>query len=336
MDFRGYRLESRLGAGSMSIVYRAVNTSTGMPAAVKIMNREIVADESYRKRFHNEAHVMSLVQHPNVIELYEYIDTGSEMAIIMELVDGRTLGHMISSETGPLPWERALRITRQAAAGVDAGHQRGIIHRDIKPSNIMVTYDDQVKILDMGIALGRQSHRLTRAGDMVGTLYYLAPEIIQGKGHSMQSDVYALGMTLYEVLTGTVPLGDSESSEFDIMNAIIHQNVPDPREFYPHIPAEVVNIVQRSTDKDPAVRYSTMFELMADMDAALGEGAPELAGRPEIQEVPAPAYEGYNSAQSNGLLEWFLSQPVVGRTAVVAVLLIVIFNVTRAVLINSL
>jgi len=265
-----YVLESRAGSGAMGVVYKARHRTLNRAAAVKVLHKQHSSNSELRIRFCNEARAMSGLSHPNIVSLYDFVDEGHTLALVMEYIDGKPLDEIIENETGPIPYERALGLFRQMLEGMSYAHARGMIHRDIKPSNIMVTADDRVKILDLGLALAQDSKRLTQVGAKMGTMFYMALELLTGPNHSVQSDIYALAMTLYEMLSGAMPLDNPESSDFMIMNQIMKEELPDPREYYPHIPTWLVNLLKRSLSKDPAKRYSSCDDMLVELDTNRG------------------------------------------------------------------
>jgi len=318
----GYRIVDTLGSGGMAIVYRAEEEKLGRTVAIKVLLEHFSLDEEFRKRFFNEARVMARLSHPNLVTLIDYIEFGERLALVMEFVDGKTLDKVIGEEVGPIPWEKALPVFRQVLHGASYAHRRGIVHRDLKPSNVIMSDEGHAKITDFGIAKIAGEKGLTRTGiRKPGTLLYMAPEVVQGSSASPASDVYSLGMTLYEMLSGNMPLEGSDTSELNMMLRIVKQELPDPREFYPHIPQWLVDIVSRCVAKDPSRRYSTCAELEQALDAgAEGEGVAPVAA----SAAKANPDQSNRRGVMSRLPKWLL--PAAGGAAAVAVVLALVLG----------
>ncbi|MBZ0263489.1 serine/threonine protein kinase, partial [bacterium] len=231
----GYEIDRKLGSGGMGEVYLAHYFKLDRTVAIKVLASNLSDDPSIRARFQNEAKLMAKLSHPNIVQLYDILEDGQNLALVMEYIEGRTLDTIIGQEVGPIPEEQALPIFRQIADAVNYAHLKGIIHRDLKPANILVTPANHVKITDFGIAKIAGSRNLTRTGTRMGTLFYMSPEQVEGKEVDFSADIYALGMTLYEMLAGKMPLKDHDTSDFAIMESILRKELPDPRTYYPHI-----------------------------------------------------------------------------------------------------
>ena len=202
------------------------------------------------KDFGREAKVQASLVHPNIVSLFNYFQEDDNYCMIMEFADGETLRRMISSK-GPIPEQRAIWILSQMLEAVGFAHKRGIIHRDIKPGNILLTKDDTVKILDFGIAKILQDKGITKTGTKMGTIYYMSPEQIKAvKDIDHRTDIYSIGVTFYEMLSGRVPFNVDTDSDFEIMNEIVQGEILDPRKIYPHISNWAVKILFDSVNKD--------------------------------------------------------------------------------------
>jgi eukaryotic-like serine/threonine-protein kinase len=198
-----YRLEERLGAGGMGLLYRATDLKLGRAVAIKLLARHLVSDETAKARFVREARAASALDHPNIANVHEIGEEESELFIVMALYDGETLKQRL--EKGKLAVEEAVAILRQVALGLEAAHRAGIVHRDIKPANILMTSGGTVKILDFGLAKlvsDSQAQAMTQAGQAMGTMLYMSPEQLRGEAVDSRSDLWSLGVLAYELLAG--------------------------------------------------------------------------------------------------------------------------------------
>ena len=290
-----YRLEEVIGEGGMGIVHRGVDTRLGRPVAVKILHENFARDAKLRERFSQEARLMALMTHPNIVTLYDYIEENDTLALVMELVDGRGMDRMIGKEVGPIVADRALPLFIQILDAFAFAHSKGIIHRDIKPANILITRDDRVKVTDLGIAKIIGKKGLTKTGTRLGTLWYMSPEQVRGEEATVQSDIYALGITLYEMVAGRVPF-DDETSDYEVMDAIVKRSLPDPREYYPDIPEYIVDIVKQAVAKD----INDRFKSCEGMKSALMGGethSPRVVTPPKMTAAPKPGTSQPPSAE---------------------------------------
>src|SRR5919205_297821 len=199
-----YDLLEPLGRGGMGVVYRAIHRGLGQHRAIKVLPEQFAAEEGFVQRFKREATIAASLRHPNIVLIYDVGQQGDLHYIVMDLVEGRSLLQVIRTEQ-PLAIPRVLTILRALADALDFAHQRGVVHRDIKPSNVVVGPDDQITLLDFGIARAAEGSHLTRTGVMVGTPEYMAPEVVTGGEAGTSADLYALGVVAYEMLTGHVP-----------------------------------------------------------------------------------------------------------------------------------
>lgn len=276
--FGQYRIEETIGAGGMAVVYKAWHTSLDKYFAIKKLSDSLAQNSEARERFVREAKTHSRLEHPNIVKFHDILQdhVTANVYIVMEYVEGRTLAKMIGKETGPIPFEKAWPIFRQLLEGISYAHSQGVVHRDIKPGNVIVTPDNKVKILDFGIARDETGHTITQSGQVVGTLQYASPEQIKGEKVDQRSDIYNLGMTLYEMVAGRLPHDvNPNSSSFHIMQRMLNDDVPDPRNFYPHIPENVVAAIFRAIDRDVDKRLRTIndFNLILDGKATAGDYA---------------------------------------------------------------
>ena len=250
---RNWKMVRLLGKGGMSEVY-LVQDNLGRPYALKILSARLTGEESFRERFKVEAQIMASLNHPNIIALHSYFEEQGNYCLVMEYMEGGSLKELIR-RTGPIPEELALPVFQQIAEALAYAHSQGIIHRDIKPSNIMISADGQYKLGDFGIARMQETEGLTKTGSRMGTLIYMSPEQINDSKHmDTKTDVYSLGVTLYEMLTGRAPYNETTESDFRIMEKIVHQDLPDPRTVYPHISQSTLDLLKLATCRDPSQR----------------------------------------------------------------------------------
>ena len=276
VNIPGYKILERLGSGGMAIVYLAEHNVLKRRVAIKVLSDVLSTNQQVRERFMQEARVMATLDHPGIVQVIDFVETEHQLALVMNYVEGRTLDHLIGKEVGPLPWLKAFHLFYQILDAVEFAHENGVIHRDLKPSNIMVTPDDEILIMDFGIAKIAGDGSLTKTGTKLGTLHYMSPEQIKGqKDIDYRTDVYSLGMTLYEMLAGRLPFNkSSDTSEFELMKIIVNGNFPDPRDYYPHIPGAVVECLFDSIalDKNSRISSCTVFRsVLESVNAGISE-----------------------------------------------------------------
>jgi hypothetical protein len=270
-----YEVQSTLGRGGMAQVYRANDRVLGRPVAVKILSRKFSGDEKFVTRFRREAQASAGLNHPHVVSVF---DTGSHQDlhyIVMEYVEGETLGALMARE-GPLPPARAVQIAADVAEALESAHRQDLVHRDVKPGNVMTDPEGRVKVVDFGIARAAADDTLTQTGLVLGTAAYLSPEQARGDRADARSDIYSLGCVLYEMLAGRPPF----TADSSVAMAYKHVN-EDPRplsEVGPEVPPDVQAAVMRALEKDPARRFQTAEEMRATLVAALPT-APEQAAK---------------------------------------------------------
>jgi len=273
---RDYEVVRKLGRGGMGTVYLGRHVHLGSYAALKVLLEHYADDESVRSRFINEARILNDLRHPNIVEQREFFQEGDHLVMVMEYVEGRSLDRMIGEEYGPIPHDKALPLFLQILEGIAYAHSRGVIHRDIKPSNVLVSREGQAKITDLGIAKIAGQKGLTRTGAQMGTLYYESPEQIRGaKDVDHRADIYSLGMTLYEMLAGRLPFDTGgDTSEFEITQTIVFDELPSPSTFYPHIPNSLVEVVRKATAKEPDQRFQNCEELKHALESGFDSPSP--------------------------------------------------------------
>lgn len=281
-----YKIEEKLGEGGMGAVYKGVDTMLDREVAIKALRPELASQTSVVERFRTEAVTLAKLNHPNIATLYSMFRQGEELYMVLEFVRGETLDSIIQKR-GALPAEEAIPVFCQVLDGIDHAHELGIVHRDIKPANMMLTEKGTLKVLDFGIARLLGSARMTRAGNIIGTLEYMAPEQVRGQETDGRSDLYALGMMLYEVLTGKLPF--DTDNEFELMRSQTEMTPRPPREINPLIPVEVEAAIMKAIEKDPDERFQTGGEFRAVLleagfaDEALMHGATGTFKRPSTR-----------------------------------------------------
>jgi serine/threonine-protein kinase len=281
-----YRVEALLGEGGMGVVYKAVHQTLGQIVAIKMLHPDLVADDKIRSRFVREAQAMARLNHPNIVRLINFLARDETYFIIMEFIEGKTVDR-IMTERGLIPPLEAAEQFVQVLAALHYAHSLGIIHRDIKPSNICVlNISGMVKVLDFGTAKLVGAQRLTQEGMTLGTLIYMSPEQIVGRELDHRSDIYSLGVTLYEMVTAKLPHYDND--EMALVKAIA-RGVPDPPSVhYKHIPKRLEKCIMKAIEKDPARRYQTADEFMVDLKGFISEEKQKLKkSTPPQVKIPA-------------------------------------------------
>ncbi len=258
-----YKITGQLGSGGMGVVYKAEDTKLKRTVALKFLPVQLTSDAEAKERFIREAQTASSLEHPNICNIHE-IDQTEEgrMFIVMACYEGQTLQDMIKSQKPDV--EKAIDICIQIAKGLQKAHENGIVHRDIKPANIMITSDGQAKILDFGLAKLTRGTPLTKEHSTLGTVNYMSPEQVRGETVDLRSDVWSLGVLLYEMLTGQKPFqGDYDQS---IMYAILNEQTEPLNKYVREIPEGLAETIDKSLMKDPDQRYQNMKELLADLN----------------------------------------------------------------------
>src|ERR1700734_2805970 len=248
----------------MASIFRGTDLRTGKTVAIKVPHPEMESDPVFFDRFHREEDIGKALDHPAVMKVFSD-DDRSKMYMVMEWVDGKLLRQILSEEK-KLPAERAIRITVGICDALQYIHSHGVVHRDLKPENIMVGPEDRVKLIDFGIAANAGSRRLTFAKltEAMGTPDYISPEQVKGKRGDARSDIYALGIMFYEMLTGKVPF--TGPNPFVIMNERLLNNPIPPREVNPEITPQLQEIIYRAMERDPAKRYPNAREFALDLE----------------------------------------------------------------------
>ena len=290
MIAKGQRISDRylilrsIGEGGMANVYLAHDTILDRDVAVKVLRGDMSNDEKFVRRFQREALAASSLTHPNIVEMYDVGEDKGAYFIVMEYVEGKTLKQLIKKR-GTLTISEAIDIMLQITDGISSAHDAYIIHRDIKPQNIMIKDDGQVKITDFGIAMALNSTQLTQTNSVMGSVHYLPPEQALGKGATIRSDIYSMGIMFYEILTGKLPFKGENAVEIAMKQ--IKNDIPSVREQNSAVPQSVENIIIKATAKNPKNRYHDAKEMHDDLLTCLDE---DRLNEPKI-EFQYPEHE---------------------------------------------
>lgn len=272
-----YEIIERVGGGGMAIVYKGLDILLHRHVAVKVLRQQYVHDEEFIQRFRREAQAAASLSHPNVVSIYDVGQEEDIHYIVMEYIEGTTLNDLIK-EKAPLQVEEAVHIASQICDALDHAHHNQIIHRDIKPHNILIGKNGRVKVTDFGIARAVTSSTITQTGSVVGSVHYFSPEHAKGTPTGEQSDLYSLGIVMYQMLTGRLPfLGESPIS---VALKHLQEDVEEPRKVNPLIPQSVENIILRAMRKSTSERYRSAKDMLSDLDACL---LPHRRNEPKIQ-----------------------------------------------------
>lgn len=261
-EIQNYRIEELIGEGGMGTVFRAVDTFLGRDVALKMLHPNLVSQTSFYERFRNEAQILAKLNHPNIATLHNFLEDKGDYFMVMEFIEGADLELILKSK-GVFSVEMVLKIIEQSLTGVSHAHQKGVLHRDLKPANLILTSENQIKIMDFGIAKVVNGQKLTQVNRLIGTLEYLAPELLKGGDPSVQSDLYAIGVVTYELLCGKMPF--KADTDYELMQKIINTTpleIPD-RDLT--IPSELKKIIKKLLDKNPKSRYATAALLKDDL-----------------------------------------------------------------------
>ncbi|MCL1989566.1 MAG: protein kinase [Defluviitaleaceae bacterium] len=275
-----YDIKMLIGDGGMANVYLAYDRVLRKNVAIKMLRYELSKDESFIKRFNREASQVTNLEHPNIVASYAVGTYQEQPFIVMEYIRGKTLKDYLR-EIGPLTAEEAIYVMIQICQGVDQAHEQGIIHRDLKSQNIMIDDELNVKIADFGIALSSNEADMTQTNTIMGSVHYLAPELARGSLATVASDIYSLGILLYEFLTGSVPFKGEGAVNIALQH--MENEIPSVGDTFADLSANYDYIIKKATEKKPAQRYPDVLELIEDLRVAHIEGS--LLGGTKVQEV---------------------------------------------------
>lgn len=302
-----YELFEKIGEGGMSVVYKAHCRLLNRNVAIKVLKPEYIQDTKFTESFRKEAQSAAGLTHPNIVNIYDVGREGNIYYIVMELIEGRGLNEIIQEE-GPLPYTRAIEITKQIASALDFAHNNNIIHRDVKPHNILITSTGIAKIADFGIAKAMTSTTIIEGNDtegVMGSVHYFSPEQARGGYVDERSDIYSLGIVLYEMLTGRVPFDADNPVSVALMH--INDDIVPPSEYKPDIPPGLEQVVMKSTDKLQENRYASAAEMIEALENVenitniVGSGATATAPAANMYSEPENDYyeDGSNSRKKN-------------------------------------
>ncbi len=271
-----YLINEILGRGGWSIVYRGTHESLNMPVAIKMLKHTMAMNPEFFEKFKNEAKTIAHLNHENIVKVYDIEELYKTIFIVMEYHEGVSLAYILERTPKP-PLPRVVDILLQVCAGLSYAHENGIIHQDIKPANILVQADERTKIVDFGLSCPPGSADC----GLPGTVYYMSPEQIEGESVDERTDIYSLGIMAYEMTTGQRPYPEDDIVE--LMNLHVEEDVPDPRELVPDLPIELSYLIKRATQRDPAGRFRTVWEILRDLQPfadKLGLGRKTLGREP--------------------------------------------------------
>lgn len=316
-----YQIGERLGRGSMAEVYKAFHPYLERYVAIKTLHHFLSEGENFLARFEREAKAIAALDHPNIIQIYD-MDTEDKLYyMVMEYIEGDTLKNYLAQSEKPLLIPEAAYIFREIASALNYAHQQGMLHRDIKPANILLGKDGRVVLADFGVARILSDTQFTATGALVGTPAYMSPEQGRGASISTGSDIYALGILLYEMLTGQVPFdGDTP---MDIIRQHVHLPLPSPRAIRRDMPKALEEVIVKATQKDPRHRFQTVREMVEALDEALASFPEEVSIpifpskmdsfsklMPEIRDMQSERKTSASSKENQGVEKTVVSKPL--------------------------
>ncbi len=275
-----YEIVAKIGEGGMGVVYKALDKTLQRPVAIKMLH-PAHSNQMLKTRFQVEALVTASCNHRSIVTLYDFFEEEENQFLVMELLEGQT-GKELLEEKGAIPFAALIKIFSSVIDGLACAHSKGIIHRDIKPNNIMITTSGEVKLMDFGIARAMDSPQMTQAGFTVGSALYMSPEQIRNQKVDHRSDIYSLGITMFEMATGRAPFQDANASEYNILIGHLNSELPSPRSINPDLPESLEEVILKATQKNPDDRFQTMEEV----GLALSSNAEATRVQPILKDVP--------------------------------------------------
>ena len=252
-----YLIVSKIGEGGMGMVYKAHDTTLDRTVALKVLSPHLFRNHEFLNRFRIEAQAQARLNGPNIVTLHSMFEIPGSLVLVMEYVEGQTLDQRLHNE-GRLSVASTVWVFEQGLLGVERAHRMGIVHRDLKPSNIFITNTHEVKLMDFGVAKILDNKANTQSGSMIGTLMYISPEQIKGNDADFRSDIYTLGISLYQAVTGVLPF--EKKTDYEYMNAHLHEQPLPPTALQPAIPQELEDIILKAMDKEPDKRFQNAHE----------------------------------------------------------------------------
>lgn len=294
-----YEIIERIGGGGMALVYKAKCHLLNRYVAVKILRDEYINDEEFINKFRRESQAAASLSHPNIVNIYDVGVEGNIYYIVMEYIKGKTLKQLIR-ENGKLSVEKTIRYSMQIAEALNHAHENHVVHRDIKPHNIMITEDERVKVTDFGIARAATASTVTNTSNVIGSVHYFSPEQARGGYTDEKSDIYSLGIVMYEMLTGRVPFqGDSPIS---VALKHIQDDILPPSKFEENIPIGLEKIIMKCVQKDQALRYSTAEELLLDLKKVKESNEDNIVEYDNISDSPTRVIPAVDDEKINSRL----------------------------------
>ena len=260
-----YLIESLIGVGGMANVYKGRDVRTNNAIAVKVLKEEFLGNEELVRRFKNESKAISILDHPNIVKVYDVSVTDQLQYIVMEYIDGITLKEYLKQRGGALTWKEVVHFATQVLGALDHAHSKGIVHRDVKPQNIMLQADGSIKMMDFGIARFSRAQSQTVSDKAIGSVHYISPEQAKGDRTDARTDIYSVGVMLYEMLSGSLPFDGSGTVSIAIMQ--ISEKPKPLAQVAPNVPEGLRQITEKAMEKDPADRYQSAAEMLEAIQA---------------------------------------------------------------------
>ena len=287
-----YKIETLLGQGGMSAVYKGTDPNLRRSVAVKLIHPHLASDQDFVRRFEEEAAAVASLRHPNIIQVFDFSHDGDTYYMVLEYLPGESLDQRLvklNNRAELMPVTQAAEFMHSLCNAVGYAHDQGMVHRDLKPANVMISPKEEVVLMDFGIAkiMGGESH--TATGALVGTIVYMSPEQIRGEPAGPSADIYALGIILYEMVTGRRPFQGENTAA--TMMAHLSDPIPDARKYNPNTPPEIITVIERALDKNPKTRYQSAHDMAADLREFLGLGSQVHSGIRSQLAAPHPATE---------------------------------------------